>query len=143
MQMRIKVRKMSGNNRDVKINDHYPEFKPSFDPKELYPDAEVVSELNALTAKILNQQWTEEEAWLRRVSVPLIDEGYRLGELTFIISTDRFWRKGKPLRALLPSKDINPLVLAARRWWRKYFPYRLPNGTLYSTVSKEEVVIKK
>lgn len=128
--------------RTVKINDPFPAFKPSFSPKELYPDAEVVSELNALTAKILNQQWTEEEAWLRRVSVPLIDEGYRLGELTFIISTDRFWRKDKPLRALLPRKDVNPLVLMVRRQWRRWFPYRLPNGQLYSKIACEEVKLR-
>lgn len=113
-----------------------------FRPEDLYPDAEVVTELSRLTNEILRGQSCEEETWLRKTSIPLIQEGYRIDELVFIIRSDRFWHSGAPVRALLPRKEVSPLVLMIRKEWRKWFPYRLPNGQLYTKISREDVSLQ-
>lgn len=126
----------------VPVDLHAPAEVKGYSMKELMPDAEIVSSLNALTNQILRGKMAEEENWLRKFSIPLIDEGYRIEELVYIIRSDRFWHEGRPVRALLPSKDINPLKLLIRRAWRRYFPYRLPNGQLYKKISREELPLK-
>lgn len=126
----------------VPVDLHAPAEVKAYSMKEFMPDAEIVSSLNALTNQILRGKMAEEENWLRKFSIPLIDEGYRIEELVYIIRSDRFWREERPIRALLPSKDINPLKLLIRRAWRRYFPYRLPNGQLYKKISREELPLK-
>lgn len=130
--------------KNIKPIDLHAPTSPqvAFSPKDLYPDAEIVSSLAALTQQILRGELAEEENWLRKSSIPLIDEGYRVGELVYIIRTDRFWHAGRPIRGLLPSKDVHPLILMARRKWRKWFPYRLPNGKMFDRIAHEELPLK-
>lgn len=126
----------------VPVDLHAPADIKGYSMKELMPDPEVVTSLQNLTRKILEEENVEMENWLRRVSIPLIDEGYRFGELELIISSNRYWRQDRPLRILLPRKDVNPLLLMIRRVWRRYFPYRLPDGQLFKKISREVVTVK-
>lgn len=125
----------------VPIDLHAPTPVKGYKMKDLYPDAEVVSSLNKLTNQFLQSEMAEEENWIRKFSIPLIDEGYRIEELVYILRSDRLWRAGRPIRALLPSKDINPLKLLIRRAWRRFIPYRLPNGQLFNKISREELPV--
>lgn len=134
---------MTDKNRTVKINDDYPAYSgKTYSAKDLMPDPEIVTELNRMLGERIKSEMAEQENWLRCVSIPLIQEGYRLEELELIISSDRHWRQGKPLRILLPAKDVGIVRLWGRRQWRHAFPYRLPNGQIYDKIVREVVTLK-